>query len=92
MPDKVRVAVAFGPLNFRPLLVCCSLLPSACMVHDLTCEVRKDNLVQLFIRLDVTVVGRVQSGIRYPVVVRFDSVNYGGVSTVNFGVDEVKET
>eukprot|EP01025_Chloroclados_australasicus_P061210 TRINITY_DN800_c0_g1_i1.p3 TRINITY_DN800_c0_g1~~TRINITY_DN800_c0_g1_i1.p3 ORF type:complete len:125 (-),score=18.36 TRINITY_DN800_c0_g1_i1:340-714(-) len=32
-----------------------------------------------------------QSGIRYPVVVRFDSVNYAGVSTNNFALDEVKE-
>jgi photosystem I subunit IV len=33
----------------------------------------------------------VQSGIEYPVVVRFDSVNYAGVATNNFGLEEVKE-
>eukprot|EP00244_Chara_vulgaris_P007413 TRINITY_DN2776_c0_g1_i5.p1 TRINITY_DN2776_c0_g1~~TRINITY_DN2776_c0_g1_i5.p1 ORF type:complete len:150 (+),score=24.49 TRINITY_DN2776_c0_g1_i5:316-765(+) len=32
-----------------------------------------------------------QSGIRYPVVVRFDKVNYAGVSTNNYALDEVKE-
>ncbi|CAI5480547.1 unnamed protein product [Closterium sp. Yama58-4] len=32
-----------------------------------------------------------QSGIRYPVVVRFEKVNYAGVSTNNFAVDEVVE-
>eukprot|EP00270_Netrium_digitus_P001158 TRINITY_DN11261_c0_g3_i1.p1 TRINITY_DN11261_c0_g3~~TRINITY_DN11261_c0_g3_i1.p1 ORF type:complete len:120 (+),score=21.55 TRINITY_DN11261_c0_g3_i1:137-496(+) len=32
-----------------------------------------------------------QSGIRYPVVVRFEKVNYAGVSTNNYGLDEVVE-
>ena len=32
-----------------------------------------------------------QSGIRYPVVVRFDTVNYAGVSTNNYALDEVTE-
>lgn len=32
-----------------------------------------------------------QSGIRYPVVVRFDKVNYAGVNTNNFAVDELTE-
>lgn len=32
-----------------------------------------------------------QSGIRYPVVVRFPTVNYAGVSTNNYALDEVKE-
>ena len=32
-----------------------------------------------------------QSGIRYPVVVRFDSVNYVGTNTNNFALDELVE-
>ncbi|MBW4576171.1 MAG: photosystem I reaction center subunit IV [Aphanothece sp. CMT-3BRIN-NPC111] len=32
-----------------------------------------------------------QSGIAYPVIVRFNSVNYAGVNTNNFAADEVKE-
>ena len=32
-----------------------------------------------------------QSGIRYPVVVRFDSVNYAGTNTNNFALDELVE-
>ena len=31
-----------------------------------------------------------QSGIRYPVVVRFTTVNYSGVSTNNYALDEVE--
>eukprot|EP00850_Spirogloea_muscicola_P012149 SM000077S21623 [mRNA] locus=s77:600101:601115:- [translate_table: standard] len=31
-----------------------------------------------------------QTGIRYPVVVRFEKVNYAGVATNNFAVDEVQ--
>lgn len=31
-----------------------------------------------------------QSGILYPVVVRFNSVNYAGVSTNNYGLNEVE--
>lgn len=39
----------------------------------------------------VTVVGaHLQSGILYPVVVRFGSVNYAGVSTNNYGLNEVE--
>jgi photosystem I subunit 4 len=30
-----------------------------------------------------------QSGIRYPVVVRFDKVNYSGTNTTNFAIDEL---
>nr|YP_009308882.1 photosystem I reaction center subunit IV [Toxarium undulatum]YP_009308954.1 photosystem I reaction center subunit IV [Toxarium undulatum]AOS86625.1 photosystem I reaction center subunit IV [Toxarium undulatum]AOS86697.1 photosystem I reaction center subunit IV [Toxarium undulatum] len=32
-----------------------------------------------------------QSGIKYPVVVRFESVNYSGVNTNNFTLDEIVE-
>jgi photosystem I subunit 4 len=32
-----------------------------------------------------------QSGIRYPVVVRFDTQNYAGVTTNNYGLAEVEE-
>ena len=32
-----------------------------------------------------------QSGIRYPVVVRFENVNYSGTNTNNFALDEVIE-
>jgi len=32
-----------------------------------------------------------KSGIRYPVVVRFDSVNYAGTNTNNFALDELVE-
>ena len=32
-----------------------------------------------------------QSGVRYPVLVRFESVNYSGTNTNNFALDELKE-
>jgi photosystem I subunit 4 len=32
-----------------------------------------------------------QSGIRYPVVVRFEKVNYSGTNTNNFALDELLE-
>lgn len=32
-----------------------------------------------------------KSGIRYPVVVRFDNVNYSGTNTNNFALDELVE-
>ncbi|GBF96846.1 photosystem I reaction center subunit IV [Raphidocelis subcapitata] len=31
-----------------------------------------------------------QSGLKYPVVVRFDTQNYAGVTTNNFALDEVE--
>ena len=31
-----------------------------------------------------------QSGIRYPVVVRFEKVNYSGTNTNNFAINEVE--
>ena len=32
-----------------------------------------------------------KSGIRYPVVVRFEKVNYSGTNTNNFALDELTE-
>ena len=32
-----------------------------------------------------------QSGIRYPVVVRFENVNYSGTNTNNFAINELVE-
>jgi photosystem I subunit 4 len=32
-----------------------------------------------------------QSGIRYPVVVRFEKVNYSGTNTNNFAINELVE-
>jgi photosystem I subunit IV len=32
-----------------------------------------------------------QSGIRYPAVVRFESVNYSGTNTNNFALNELEE-
>jgi len=31
-----------------------------------------------------------QTGILYPVIVRFEAVNYAGVTSNNFGLDEVE--
>ena len=38
-----------------------------------------------------TVATEDQSGIRYPVVVRFESVNYSGTNTNNYALDELEE-
>ncbi|WP_013324281.1 photosystem I reaction center subunit IV [Gloeothece verrucosa] len=41
---------------------------------------------------DIGVVASIdKSGILYPVIVRFDKVNYAGITTNNFGVNEVEE-
>lgn len=32
-----------------------------------------------------------ESGIRYPAIVRFDKINYGGVNTNNFALEELIE-
>ena len=38
-----------------------------------------------------TVVTVDQSGVRYPVLVRFENVNYSGTNTNNFALDELVE-
>lgn len=42
--------------------------------------------------LDYGIVASVdQSGIKYPVIVRFDKVNYYGITSNNFGLNELEE-
>ena len=41
--------------------------------------------------LGTTTKKRTQTGTKYPVTVRFEKVNYAGVSTNNYGLDEVEE-
>lgn len=38
-----------------------------------------------------TVVTIDKSGIKYPVLVRFNKVNYSGTNSTNFSLDELKE-
>lgn len=59
--------------------------------HPINLQVRVLRPESYWYRETGKVVSVDQSGIRYPVVVRFEKVNYAGVSTNNYALDEVEE-
>jgi photosystem I subunit 4 len=57
------------------------------------CEFLGVNLAASYWYNQIGIVATVdQSGIRYPVIVRFENVNYSGTNTNNFAADELIET
>ena len=88
----------------KGVCTCCSLCRSAmqCAAHNANvftfvsstpqhCLPAYQGPCALGYAVSRQIVHAVQSGIEYPVVVRFDTVNYAGVATNNFGLEEVKE-